>query len=134
MRSGRKALLARNACRDSANRLKLNLTSAEKSKSDFLCSLSRSWLNVKDCSPILRPDKILARRIKIAGKVSKSDYLRLFNRKSLLLSFSSESKRPCLQLSSRGSLGSSFKLSKRASALRRSARGLKASSLPKKES
>ena len=69
MRSGRKSLLARSACRDSANRLKLNLTNAEKSKSDFWSSSSPSWLNVSDYSPISRLGRILARTIKIAGRV-----------------------------------------------------------------
>jgi hypothetical protein len=84
MRSGRKSLLARSACRGSANRLKLNWTNAEKSKSDFWSSSSPSWLNVSDCRLILRPGRILARMTKIAGRVSKSDYPRPFNRKSLL--------------------------------------------------
>ena len=84
MRSVKKALLARSACRDSANRLKLNLTNAGKSKSDFWSSLSPYWLNVNDCNPISKPDKILAKMIKIAGRVSKSDYLRPFNRKTRL--------------------------------------------------
>ena len=84
MRSARKSLLARSACRDSANRLKLNWTNAEKSKSDFWSSSSPSWLNESDCRQISRPDRILARMTKIVGRVSKSDYPRPFNRKSLL--------------------------------------------------